>query len=198
MGKEATVRAVFAEGEDEGRLQYEAPRLLFRGAQRRAYQSDDLKGVRAQGGDLVLADGARFTLGEKAAASWADAIVNPKSRLDKLGVKPGMRVAVLGVADEALAGELAERGAAPVNEPSDLDILFYAADSAAELERVGDLVPALADKGAIWIVSRKGKAAAVKDVEVMAAAKAVGLVDNKVVGFSQTLTALRFTRRRGD
>jgi hypothetical protein len=36
----------------------------------------------------------------------------------------------------------------------------------------------------------------VKDVEVMAAAKACGLVDNKVVGFSDTLTALRFVRRR--
>jgi hypothetical protein len=30
----------------------------------------------------------------------------------------------------------------------------------------------------------------------MAAAKAVGLVDNKVVGFSDTLTALRFVRRK--
>jgi Fe-S cluster assembly iron-binding protein IscA len=40
------------------------------------------------------------------------------------------------------------------------------------------------------------KAAAVKDVEVMAAAKSVDLVDNRVVGFSETQTALRFTRRR--
>ena len=31
---------------------------------------------------------------------------------------------------------------------------------------------------------------------VMAAAKSFGLVDNKVVGFSETLTALRFTRRK--
>ncbi len=45
-------------------------------------------------------------------------------------------------------------------------------------------------------MSRKGKAATVKDMEVMAAAKAVGLVDNKVVGFSETLTALRFVRRK--
>ncbi|MDB5463187.1 MAG: hypothetical protein JWP23_1576, partial [Phenylobacterium sp.] len=40
------------------------------------------------------------------------------------------------------------------------------------------------------------KAATVKDVEVMAAAKAHGLVDNKVVAFSPTLTSLRFTRRK--
>lgn len=31
----------------------------------------------------------------------------------------------------------------------------------------------------------------------MAAAKAFGLVDNKVCSFSETRTALRFTRRRG-
>lgn len=196
MGKDAQVRASFADGADEGRLQYEPPRLLFRGTQRRVFQGDELKGVRAEAGDLVLADGSRFALGAKAAASWADAILNPKGRLDKLGIKPGMRVAVLGVADGALAGELAERGAKVVDDCSNLDTIFYAADSAEDLAKVGDLVPALAEKGALWIVSKKGKAATVKDVEVMAAAKAVGLVDNKVVGFSETLTALRFTRRR--
>lgn len=196
MGKDAHVAARFADGPDEGRLQYEAPKLLFRGAQRRVWDGEGLKGVRAEGADLVLADGARFTLGEKPAASWADAIANPKGRLDKIGVKPGMRVAVLGVADDAFAGELAARGVALVNDLEGLDLLFYAADSAAELARLGELVPALADKGALWVVSRKGKAASVKDIEVMAAAKSFGLVDNKVVGFSANLTALRFTRRK--
>ena len=116
--------------------------------------------------------------------------------MDKIGVKGGMRVAVMGVKDPTLSAELAGHGAVPVSELADLDLLFYAADSAAELDRVDALVPMLAETGALWIVSRKGKAAAVKDVEVMAAAKAHGLVDNKVVAFSDTLTALRFTRRR--
>ena len=196
MGKEAQVRAQFADGEDAGRLQYEAPRLLFRGAARRVFEGQALQGVRAEAGDLVLADGSRFALGDKAAASWADAILNPKSRLDKLGVKPGMKVAVLNVADEALAGELAQRGAPPVTDLADLDLLFYAADSLAQLDRLPDLIPTLAEKGALWIVSRKGKAAGLKDVEVLAAARGQGLVDTKVVGFSETLTALRFIRRR--
>jgi hypothetical protein len=196
MGKDAQVRARFAGGEDVGRLQYEAPKLLFRGAERRVFEGEALKGVRAEAGDLVLADGSRFALGDKAAASWADAILNPKSRLDKLGVKPGMKVAVLNVADDALAGELVARGAAPVADLSDLDLLFYAADSLADLDRLPDLIPALGDKGALWVVSRKGKAAGLKDVEVMAAARGQGLADTKVVGFSETLTALRFIRRR--
>jgi len=197
MGKDAQTTGRFADGPDEGRLQYEAPKLLFRGRARRVWDAEGLKGVRAEGADLVLADGARFALGEKQAASWAEAIANPKGRLDKIGVKAGMRTAVIGVADETFTAELAERGAQPVNELSALDLLFYGADSAEELARLGDLVPALAEKGALWVVSRKGKAATVKDVEVMAAAKSFDLVDNKVVGFSDTLTALRFTRRKG-
>jgi hypothetical protein len=196
MGKEATVTAVFADGADEGRLQYEPPKLLFRGAQRRVFEGEELKGLRAEGADLVLADGSRFALGEKQAAGWADAILNPKGRMDKIGVKAGMRAAVMGVSDATLSEELAAKGAVPVAELANLDLLFYAADTAAELARVEGLVPLLSEAGALWIVSRKGKAATVKDVEVMAAANAHGLVDNKVVAFSPTHTSLRFVRRK--
>ena len=122
--------------------------------------------------------------------------VSTKSRMDKIGVKPGMRVAVMGVADPTFSAELADKGAVPVTQLAELDLLFYAADSAEALGRVDALVPMLAEKGALWIVSHKGKAATVKDVEVMAAAKAHGLVDNKVVAFSTTLTSLRFTRAK--
>jgi hypothetical protein len=196
MGKAAEVQAVFAEGPERGRLQYEPPKLIFRGAQRRVWQGEALEGVKADGADLVTADGTRFTLGEKPAASWAEAILNPKGRMDKIGVKPGMRAAILGVEDADLSAELTARGALPVTELADLDLLFYAADSAEDLARVEALIPMLSQTGALWIISRKGKAATVKDVEVMAAAKSHGLVDNKVVGFSETLTALRFVRRR--
>ncbi len=196
MGKEAAVTAVFADGAEEGRLQFEPPKLVFKGALRRVFEGEALVGVRAEGPDLVLADGSRFTLGEKPAAGWADAILNPKGRMDKIGAKAGMRAAVMGVKDAALSAELTAKGAVPVSELANLDLLFYAADSADELARIGGLVPLLSDKGALWIVSRKGKAATVKDVEVMAAAKAHGLVDNKVVAFSATHTSLRFVRRK--
>jgi len=117
--------------------------------------------------------------------------------MEKIGVKPGMRVGVLGVDDPALAADLAAAGAVAATELAALDLLFYGADSADELARIPELAPALAERGALWIVSRKGKAATVRDVDVMAAAKAAGLVDNKVVSFSDTHTALRFVRRRG-
>jgi len=194
MGKEAHVRARFADGEDEGRLQFEPPKLIFRGASRHVFEGEALAGVRADGADLVVG-GARFTLGEKPAASWADAILHPKGRLDKLGVKPGQRAAIVNLDDTDFAAELATR-VAPTADTNDLDLLFYGADSAGELARIGDLIPRLAERGAIWVVSLKGPLLKVKDTEVMATAKAIGLVDNKVCAFSDTRTALRFTRRR--
>ncbi len=196
MGKDvAAIPARFADGVDVGRLQWESPKLIFRGASRRVFEGEALKGLAAEGGDLVLADGSRFTLGAVQAPRWAHAILNPPGRLDKLGVKAGMKVAVLGLEDPAFAAELAGR-AILSNDFSELDILVFSADSAADLARIPELIPMLAERGALWIVSLKGKLLRIKDVEVMAAAKAHGLVDNKVCAFSDTRTALRFTRRR--
>lgn len=195
MGREAQVHAVLASGADAGRLQHEPPKLIFRGTARQVFVGPALAGVRAEGGDLVLADGSRFTLGEKAAAAWAQAIANPKGRLDKIGAKPGMRAAILGVEDPAFPTELAARGVTLTDDLDRLDLLFLQADTPGALARIAGLNAALAPRGALWITSRKGKAATLRDVEVMAAAKACGLVDNKVVGFSDTLTALRFVRR---
>ena len=196
MGKDVdAIPARFADGVDVGRLQWEPPKLIFRGAARRAFEGEALTGLTADGGDLVLADGSRFTLGAVRAPRWAQAILNPPGRLDKLGVKAGMTGAILNLDDPAFAAELSGR-AILVNGFSELDILIYGADSAEELARIQELIPMLAQRGALWIVSLKGKLLRIKDVEVMAAAKAHGLVDNKVCAFSDTRTALRFTRRR--
>lgn len=122
--------------------------------------------------------------------------VSSKSRMDKIGVRGGMRVAIMGVKDASLSAELTEKGAIPVTELSNLDILVYGADSPGELARIEALVPMLAEKGALWIVSVKGKPATVQHGDVIAAAKAHGLMDNKVVAFSDTQTSLRFTRAK--
>jgi hypothetical protein len=115
-------------------------------------------------------------------------------RIDKLGVRPGARVAVLGVPDPDLRAELAERGAVVADvlpAPGGADIVLLAADSHAELASLEGLRAAVFPSGAIWVVSRKGRLATLRDVEVIAAARAAGLVDNKVVSFSATHTALR-------
>jgi hypothetical protein len=114
-------------------------------------------------------------------------------RIDKLGVKPGARVAIVGVPDQDVRDELAERTHdLTIGQPlPETDIVLVAADSQEELAALPGLRASLVPNGAIWVVSRKGRAATLRDVDVIAAARASGLVDNKVSSFSATHTALR-------
>jgi Protein of unknown function (DUF3052) len=114
-------------------------------------------------------------------------------RLDKLGIRPGARVAIVDLADPAFEAELRDRtGDVTHGEPApDTDVVLLAADDLAALDRLRALREKLVPNGAIWVVSRKGKAATLRDVEVIGAAKAVGLVDNKVASWDETRTALR-------
>ncbi len=113
--------------------------------------------------------------------------------LDKLGVRPGMRVALIDVDDETIRPLIAGRTSDITEgwpEP-DTDLVFLGADSTAALQPLAALGGRIRPNGAIWVVSRKGKTATLRDIDVMAAAKDAGLVDNKVVAFSATHTALR-------
>ena len=111
--------------------------------------------------------------------------------LDKLGVRPGARVSVLGLRDDVFRGLLERRADVASRPRRDSDLVFLAADSALELARLRALEPTIKRDGAIWVVSRKGRTATIRDVDVIDAAKRAGLVDNKVASFSATHTALR-------
>lgn len=200
MGKEARAWGQLSDGESDGKLLWEPPKLIFRGAVRGIYQGHALRGVRAEGADIVLSDGTRFTLEPGQAEKWIHAIQNPPTRLDKLGVKAGMSVVVDGVDDVAFLTELhtrveAEEGSGEDFE--DVDLLFLAVDDLADLDRLEDLQGALAEKGAIWIVAEKGKAAPLKDADLLQAARGFGFVDTKACAFSQTHKATKFVRRKG-
>jgi hypothetical protein len=115
--------------------------------------------------------------------------------LDKLGVRPGARIAIVGDVDpdgwfrELLADRTSD---VTVGEPKpDTDLVFLAADSTTDLQALPRLRTRIRPNGAIWVVSRKGKAATIRDVDVMDAGRANRLVDNKVVSFSDTHTSLR-------
>ena len=121
--------------------------------------------------------------------------VYTKPVLDKLGVRPGMRIAIVGAVDPdgSFRAQLADRTSdVTVGRPkADTDLVFLAADSHAELVDLPALRERIRSAGAIWVVSRKGRAATLRDIEVMAAARDAGLIDNKVVAFSPTHTSIR-------
>jgi hypothetical protein len=173
-------------------------RLKFRGATRLDLPFAAIKSAEVAPGDLLAIThaGGRALLefGDRATAEkWALKIRSPKSLIDKLGVKPDSRVTVLGVDDPDFLAQLRQRlGAEPARKlGAALDFIFHAANREAELAKLKSLKTHLQPAGAIWVVSPKGKAATIKDTEVMKAARAAGLVDNKVCSFSATHTALK-------
>jgi len=116
-----------------------------------------------------------------------------RSLLDKLGVKPGQRIAVVGFEDAAFRKELAARVLEFAREKprDDLDLVFCRAENTEALHRLEHLVRTIKRNGAIWVIYPKGQAH-IRELDVITAGKAAGLVDNKVARFSDTHTGLRF------
>jgi hypothetical protein len=116
-----------------------------------------------------------------------------RSLLDKLGVKPEHRISILGISDASFLEEVSSRSRSvsfdgAVRYP---DMIFLAAETVDELSRLGSVARAIKGAAAIWVVYPKGQKH-IREVDVISAGKAAGLVDNKVVRFSESHTALRF------
>jgi hypothetical protein len=195
MGDEALCRVRFNDQLSEGKALLETTELLFRGDFRLKIPFAEITDLDDQGDELHVGFSqgtAVFELG-RSAGPWAAKIRNPRGLMQKLGVKPADAVAVIGVQDGYFLEQLRAHTSS-VSEGSvagAADLVFYGADSHDDLAYLQELRGRIKPKGAVWVVSRKGKAATVKDTEVMAAAREAGLVDTKVVSFSDTHTALK-------
>lgn len=196
MGQEVSARVTFGDSVSEGKALLETSELLFRGDFRLRIPFGEIQDLQADTDRLFVEwPGGRavFELGSRYAGPWAEKIRHPRGLLDKLGVRPGAKVSVIGVEDEAFLAQLRERtGDVRLGDAqAESDLLFCLAAEVEDLMRLADLRPVIKESGAIWAVSPKGKGSKVKDVDVIEAAKAAGLVDTKVVSFSDTHTALK-------
>jgi len=194
MGSESRCTVHFGRQRSEGKALLETDELIFRGEFRLAIPRKAITEVDATDGTLrvTFPDGtARFELGP-IAAKWADKIKNPPSLLDKLGVKPGLRVSVVGIEDRRFLDDLAARvddltrGRAKAGS----DLVLVAMSDRAELPRLAKLREAIKATGAIWVVWPKGRKEFRED-DVRDFGKTAGLVDVKVARFSETLSALK-------
>ena len=119
--------------------------------------------------------------------------VSTRSRIEKLGVKPGADVVVLGVEDDAVfMRELRDAGAVvrtTGGQPADM--IFAVFRHRDDLRRLPGLVPRLHAEAVLWTLRPKGSKD-LTEAEMMRAGQAAGLVDVKVVSFSESLTAEKF------
>ena len=193
MGAECECQLKFRGKTISGKAQLESDHLLFRGAERLKIMLKDITDVQSRDGILTLhfAGGpVAFELGPTA-DKWARKILNPPARLEKLGVKEGSLVSLVGILEETFLDELRTRKAELGSTKAKRDLVFFAADKAFDLKALPKLTTKLKPAGCLWVVYPKG-VAAIREIQVLEAGRAALLKDVKVVGFSATHTALKF------
>ena len=121
-------------------------------------------------------------------------------------------VAVVDIDDASFMKLLRERTPNIVKgrPRSKCDIVFMAARDMRDLERLKEIKGWIEPNGAIWVIRPKGAGAArprdqrvgarvpPREMDLIEAGLAAGLVDNKIASFSPTHSAMRFVFRLRD
>ena len=196
MGNEVQCVAKIVGKEDEGKALLETSELIFRGAERRLKIGfSEIKNIKAADGELrIRTKRGEFAFGVGAAAEkWREKILRPKTRMKKLGIRAGMRVAIVGDGEAAFARELKKSKGGIANGAglAAAELVFWFVDERNGLNGTGSIAKKLEGAAGLWIVYPKGKKQ-ITENDVLRAGRKAGLHDVKVVGFSPTHTALKF------
>ncbi len=189
MGREAQCVAKNGGRSGEGKALLESDTLIFRGEFRIKVPLSDVSKVLSRNGTLTVEwSGGKLALvlGDEA-DKWAQAITNPKSLMEKMGVKPGLEVAVMGRFETSFKTEIMNAlGVKPGVKPiPGRDLVFFLLTHENDPEQLKDLIPAIAPDGAIWAVYPRGRKDLSEDT-IRTAARRAGLVDIKIVRVSDT------------
>ena len=196
MGKEVQVVVEINGSTAEVKVLLESTELILRGALRRRIPREQLRDPRVEGDALVFEAGdhsLRLQLGAPLAVKWLRALQTPPPSLaDKLGLKPGTVLRVLGTCDDlALRDAVTPYQGAEITGEPDLLIAEVrdaeSLDSALALEARHPGLP-------IWMIYAKGPSA-FGDAAIRAALRPKGFIDSKSCAVSARLTATRYRRR---
>lgn len=196
MGNELKGAVRTGKERHQGKILLERSELIFRGTDYRLKIAfAEIRDVKATNGELRVRTRNGVLIFEvgTAAEKWREKILHPKTRAEKLGVKQGTKVVLLGEFKADFVKELQTTGAeiARAGRSANADQTFFAADSKTALAAIEELAKKMNGPEALWVVYAKGK----KDLsqnDVIGAGRRAGLKDVKVVGFSSTHTALKF------
>lgn len=200
MGQEVKTTLRFDGRILEGVALLEGDSIIFRGTSSPTLtlKFSEIFKTEANAGWLDLQTGRGlllFELGPKAEI-WAEKIKNPKALVEKLGVDAQKKIAVVGKLDPDLRADLDASGAkvAKSARGKDFDIVFLAASSKKDLEKLPGAREMIKQDGAIWIVYAKGGGGSADPTEreVLTAGRTLQLTDNKVAKVDEVLTSVRF------
>ena len=194
MGLETTCLVSIGKQSCDSKVLLETTEIVIRGELRRKILFTDIKELTFddKGLTLVLAEGPVVLNIGSAAEKWAKKILAPPRRIDKLGVKFGFEVAILGKQEQLLKKEIIEIGGiiASTNR-RDLDQVYLILESKSALKMVAEAKAKMKPGGAVWIVYPRG-VTQITESDVLQAGRAAELKDVKVISFSETQTALKF------
>jgi hypothetical protein len=198
MGSDVKCRVRFGKQESEGKTLLEANEIIFRGNFRLKIPFATISSAKVVGDDLQVhtAEGlAIFELGAATATKWRERILHPKTRIEKLGIKPGTRVSLVGFEnqDQEFVKEIQKARAVmtPATHPENSDSIFLRIDTKKQLGQVAKIAKQMSGAVTLWIIYPKGRQD-ITEGDVFGAGHKAGLTDIKVVGFSPTHTALKF------
>jgi hypothetical protein len=195
MGNEAACKLRYKGKTFSGKALLETAEILFRGETRLKIPFPAISKLQARDGELHIEtkEGlAVFTIGAQA-EKWREKIANPKTLIEKLGVKPGEAVSLIGEFPADFVSSLKKHGATIARDKTAKDAAWYflAGESQKDLQRVRAVANGLKGAAALWIVYPKGQTA-ITESDVRASGLSAGLTDIKVASFSPTHTALKF------
>jgi len=196
MGLEANCSVRFDGEIAETKALLESKELILRTPFRKTIAIADMRDVRVEGDDLLIATGSStlaITLGAVTATRWAKKIATPAPSLAaKLGIGHASPAFVIGPIDDDALLEALDQHSAPaagaslslaiVTDPATLDAALAAHE-------------ALPAGSHIWIVNVKGPKSPLNDNAIRERMRAIGYKDNKTSGVSDRYSATRYARR---
>jgi hypothetical protein len=196
MGNEAQCVVKSGGKKAAGKALLETTELIFRSESLRLkIPFSQIKSVKAVDGELRIEspDGSViFELGSEA-EKWAHKILNPKSRMEKLGLKQGAKVSVIGKLDPEFEAELEK--VSPDFEcgaiTKDTEWILLIAETQKDLAKAINIAKVMRGAVALWVIYPKGRKD-ITEMDVLNAGRKARLKDIKVMSFSSTHTALKF------
>lgn len=175
-GKIAQVRALL-----------ETDRVILRGDIKATIPFDSLKRIDADH-DVLYLDKTELQLGAQA-AKWQKKILHPPTLLEKLGLKVGMAVDVMGFDDLTWLS-----GFRPATEPP-FDAMLVRVENSQDLPIMEAVEGLIQIGGMFWIIYPKGLKH-FTEAHVRQHGIEGGWVDVKTCKFDETYTGLKFLRRK--
>jgi len=197
MGTEIVGEAAYRGASHRIKLHLDGKELTLRDELKLSIPLKEVRDVATKDGQLTIKwadDKIVLRVGDKA-AQLADKILHPPSLLDKLGIKRGHVVSIIGFDDQAFLRDIRKRTESVVVGSIQLqsDVVIFRPATKADLKRLKTLQKSLQRDGGIWILRTKGstKPGDATEMDVINTARDSGLVDVKISAFSDELTAMK-------